>query len=264
MNYPWTGRLSFSLLKTIAASPADFLYRCANPLRRTSALRRGTIVHRLVLGDGPCSVPLTIWEGSRRGKLWDAFERHHRAESDADTIVTRKEIEDAGRIAQAVEDSPKAAPYLATDQREIPLEWDFCGIPFRTRGIDLLHAVDERLGDLKTCRSVDPPRLESNALWMHWYEQLAIYDDGCRAHGIPIRSHFILAVQAEPPHLIASLEPGPDVMRDALERAQGWADLVKTCIRDNHWPGPDDDKPIVPKGRGIQLQGLDELEEAEA
>jgi hypothetical protein len=258
---PWTGRLSYSLLKTIEASPAEFLYRCSNPIRRTSALRRGTIVHRKVLGDGPEAKPLVVFEGARRGKVWDQFERAYRATTE--DIVTRREVEQGEEIATAVLVSPKARPYLDTDQTEVPLEWDFCGIPFRTRGIDLLHSTQDRIGDLKTCRSVDPPRLEANAQWSYWYEQLAIYRDGCRAHGMPIRTAFILAVQSEPPYLIAAIEPPEDVLDEALERARGWAERVKECVSSGHWPGPDDDKPIVPRGRGIPLQGLDELEEAE-
>ena len=53
MTYPWTGPLSYSLLKLLdpeLGSPAEFLHACHAPHTATDAMKLGTLVHWHLLG----------------------------------------------------------------------------------------------------------------------------------------------------------------------------------------------------------------------
>jgi hypothetical protein len=253
--------LSYSLLKQMGTSPAHFLHACHNPIRRSSALRRGTIVHRLVLGDGHKAWPLVVWEGRRAGKLWDAFARGAAGAMAADTVVTRSEMSEAGPIAAAVLSSPQSADFLRDASFEVPMEFELDGVPFFTRGIDILQAT--RIVDLKTCRSTEPGKLLWNARASFWPEQLALYAHASRSNGLPIDNgggHANLCVEATAPHVVTVLEyPGP-VIDAAFTQCREWLAAVRSCVMSGHWPGYAEE-PVQMIAPHVAIQGTDALEE---
>jgi hypothetical protein len=70
MTYPWTGRLSYSLLKTIASSPAHFLHACKVGVEVTPSMRLGTCTHYSLLGG---RLPPIVYDGDRRGNEWECL-----------------------------------------------------------------------------------------------------------------------------------------------------------------------------------------------
>ncbi len=253
---------SFSDLKHMALSPAHFLYRLDHGIKRTSALRRGTAVHREVLGLPAGSIPTVVWSGSRRGALWDAFERHNRSAAEADVILTETEWTQAVEIANAVKWSEKFAVFMneGTVQLEVPMRYELLGMPFRTRGIDILQQGRRRIADLKTVQSADPRALEGNSARMFWQVQLAMYSEACRQNGIEVVDHAVIAVEVNPPYPVTILEYDHTAIEEGTKIYTGWAETLKGCLLADHWPEYTQ-APHRMTGFGPALEGLDQLEE---
>ena len=146
MTYPWTGPLSYSLLKLLdpeLGSPAEFLHACRTSRVATDAMKLGSLVHWHLLGGPDHRRPL-IYEASKTTgegavKAWRAFQAAHAGED----IYGREDNADALDIAEAVRTAPHNAAvhaaWIAGAETEVTLAWELGGFAFATRGVDLVH-----------------------------------------------------------------------------------------------------------------------------
>lgn len=133
-------RVHFSDLKMMALSAAKYRWAIDHRGEETRAMRVGTAVHHLVLGG---SARIAVWEGDRRKKGYEEWE----ARQDGATCLTRAEADEAQATADAVLAHEGAQRLLAGCIYEDPLEWEWQGIQFATRGIDAY--VPGRIVELK-------------------------------------------------------------------------------------------------------------------
>lgn len=224
MNPSSDAPVHFTDLKKIAISPAHYLAGLTTP-KDTPAMRLGRLVHTIVLG-GP---PSAVWDGTRRGKEWEAF----KAANEGREIVTVDEVTKATAIANAAMRCPLATPYL-NGEHERPVEWEFLGRKCATRGIDVLG--DVFLTDLKTSTSTHPDRFRRQCLSMGYHAQLAFYHEAAASIGRPVRGAYIVGVEVAPPYAVTVFRVTPSALEEGRKLLRLWMERLLACEASNEWP----------------------------
>jgi hypothetical protein len=237
-KYPWTGELSFSLLKLMGTSPAHFRYACDHPMVASKAMRLGTLVHWHLLGGPEDRKPLVyLGDKVKDPKSWKAFKEENAGRE----LYGRDEWDEADVIADAVSAAPHNRPlwqeWIEGGEYEIPLSWTAHGIPCRTRGVDIIHRARGRLGELKTARSSEPVAFGWQARRMFYAEQLAFYSQGMAANGYEAKDHFIFVVDPSQPRVCTVVTLSPVVLDQARLVVLGWFDRLHACLKRDEWPG---------------------------
>ena len=268
---PWGHRLSFSLLKAIATSPAHFLAACSAEREPTPAMRRGTLVHWFLLGGPesrrPLICPVDGTRATKAFKEWRDTVQLYDNPGDPDReTYTKAEADEARTIAHAAQHAPHNRDLFqewiaGASDTELPLAWTMGGIPFRTRGVDVLHRARGLLVDVKTCASAEPDAFAWEVRKRKYGAQLATYALGCEANGIPIRERALFAIETSAPYVVTVLRH-PDAAFEQDKRTLAlWIERVRGCQLAGHWPGYVSTAVDLETGP-IELQGLDDLEEA--
>lgn len=228
------GAIHFSSLKRIAESPLHFRHALTERREPSRAMRIGTVVHHLVLGRQGAR-DLVTWPDRRAGKAWEAFRARH--EAAGNEIVASAEWDEAEPMAAAVRAHEGAHEWLAAPgaRFEVPIRWEMNGVPFASRGIDLV--ASGAIADLKTARSVNPRLFTREALRMHYHVQLAAYEDGARQNGIDTSAGVrAFAVENKPPHAVQVYRLTPALLDLGRRELALWVEQLKACAIANHWP----------------------------
>lgn len=228
------GALHFSTLKQIAESPLHFWHAAHASFDPSKVMRIGTIVHQLVLGKQG-SREVVRWPDRRAGKAWEAFRAKH--EALGNEVVSNGEWEEAEPVAAAVLEHEGARSLLREDgaRHEVPLRWEINGIPFSTRGIDLVGPAG--IADLKTARTVNPRHFLRDALQRHYHVQLALYEEGARQNGIDTSGGVrVIAVSSAAPHAVQVFRLTPALLERGRRELALWVETLKACAAANHWP----------------------------
>lgn len=230
----------FSTLKHMARSPAHYRAAVLAPRESTPAMRLGTSVHAVVLGQ-----PYVIWHGaSRRGKEWDAFEAKHATS----LILSEDEYQRALWCADALSNNRDAASLLR-GAHEVECEWTAFGRRAAGR-LDVLG--DGYVTDLKTASSAHPETFVRAGLRLAYHAQLAWYLDGVR---MPAGRGFIVAVEPSPPFAVTVFELSPRCLDEGRKLIRMWMEQLAQCESANEWPEyaqsivpfdvPDHDEPTL-------------------
>lgn len=219
------GLVHVSNLKHMARSAAHYRVACERRMEPTAPMRLGSLVHAIVLG----GEPFAVWEGTRRGKDWEAFAAQYKDQ----LIVTSDEFCRATLIAEAVKRHPIAAPLLE-GEREKHVLWDYQGRACSSR-IDVLG--DGHLLDLKTTTNTDPETLMRACQKMAYHAQLAFYARAAAVIGHPVREWRIIAVETAPPFEVTVLRLSPRTIEAGDKLVRLWMERLFACEAVNEWPG---------------------------
>jgi hypothetical protein len=222
---------NFSTLKALALSPAHYLARVSQPDRDSDPKRKGRAVHCAVFEPERFAASWLSWDGPRRGKEWQTF----LATGGADYLLP-SEAERIRAIAAAVRADPWAGPLVTGGKAEHVLRWTDAatGIECKAR-LDYLRPGT--LADLKTCRDASPSGFGRAAARMHYHAQSAMYADGALAVTGQFPIPFLIAVEAEPPHVVQVYQVEDDDYAAGQETYRGWLTTLKECRAENRWPG---------------------------
>ena len=246
MTYPWTGGLSFSLLKILDpeyGSPAEFLHACRAPHEPTDAMKLGTLVHWHLLGGSPERTPLVYMESKTTGegavKRWKQFQADHAGEE----IYGAADWNEAAGIAAAVREAPHnravREEWIDGGQYETSLQWEMDGFRMGTRGVDIILPGSRRIADLKKSQTVRKHQLSMQATALRYPEQLVTYEAAVRACMFDPEASAIVAVCASAPYCTVAMRLGAAARLRALSRVAGWLATLRTCLESDTWPGPD-------------------------
>jgi len=221
----------FSELKKMALSPLHYKYACENKTEATRSMSIGTIAHAIVLGER-ADKKLVVWEGVRRGKLWDEFATEHKD----DDIVTSSEWTSGEQIAEAVVKHPEAARLL-TGKREVPMQWEHAGMAFATRGVDVIG--DGFITELKSTQSAEPSRFSRLSINMFYHCQMVLYRQGAAELKLvaPGADLFIVGVESKPPYPVSVLHITQPVIELAAKTLALWCERLRSCQENDYWPG---------------------------
>jgi hypothetical protein len=216
--------LRFSRLRMMAQSPAHFR---GAPNPNGSSLDVGTAAHAMVLGGRP----VIFYPGAtRRGKAWEEFQVAH----DDAIILTAREHAIAKGMAKAVQADPMAMRVL-DGEREATYYWEQHGRACRgtpdVRGRDFLT-------ELKTGETADPRRFAWKMLRFCYHGAFAWYQDGAELAGLGRPdAHFIVAVEATPPHVVTVFRVDDRAIEQGRRLVRLWFEQILACEAADFWPG---------------------------
>jgi exodeoxyribonuclease VIII len=241
-EYHASPAISKSGLDLIRKAPALYKWRRENPSEPTPAMRLGTLTHTAVLEPDlfPSTtivMPESIDRRTSAGKAaWAAFQ----IQSAGREIVTAEESAKLAAIRDAVRSHPAAAKALAgSPVIEQSIFWDVDGIACRCRP----DAVTERgvIVDLKTTRDASPDGFAKSIHQYRYHVQAAFYSDGYKAaFGEPPRGFVFIAVETEPPYLVAVYVASETMTSRGRIDYQTDLDTFRRCSDANEWPGYSD------------------------
>ena len=261
-----------SRLKLIIRSPAHYQHAAEQPREDPSpAMALGTAVHALVLEPEQAMERLAVIPSDINRRTNDGRARYAEfiEASKGKTVLTLDDLGTAYKIRDAVLAHGSAADCvrLITGQSEVVMVWTdpdtgltckarvdrFAGVDLKDRwgrppigpfDRDWITGVDHYVAapiELKTTRDASREGFAREARRYSYPFQSAFYAMGAGACGIELEPLRIVAVENEPPHLVAvhtlglpSLELGKAQVRTALYR-------LKACLEANEWPGYADD-----------------------
>jgi len=241
-EYHASPAISKSGMDLIRRAPALYAYRRDNPQEQTPAMRLGTLTHSAVLepevfAHSVIARPEGIDRRTSAGKAdWAAFE----IQAEGREIITNEEGAKLAAIRDAVRSHPAAAKALAgSPVIEQSIFWDADGIACRCRP----DAVTERgvIVDLKTTRDASPEGFAKSIAQYRYHVQAAFYSDGYKAaFGEPPRGFVFIAVETEPPYLVAVYVASETMTSRGRIDYQTDLDTFRRCRDANEWPGYSD------------------------
>ena len=241
-EYHASPAISKSGLDLIRKAPALYKWRRENPSEPTPAMRLGSLTHTAALEpDLFAATVIARPEGIDRrtsaGKAdWAVFEIMAAGRE----ILTGEEIDKLNAIRRAVYAHPAAAKALAGSPTiEQSIFWDADGIACRCRP----DAVTERgvIVDLKTTRDASPEGFAKSIVQYRYHVQAAFYSDGYEAaFGSPPRGFVFIAVETEPPYLVAVYVASEAMIQRGRVDYQTDLDTFRRCQESGTWPGYSD------------------------
>ena len=218
----------YSHLKAIGRSPAHYI-EALKGRSDSAAFRRGRIVDTAVLGgEQP-----TVYDGTRRGKAWDAFQAEHPG---AD-IVSATEYADAQPIIASLTERPEhraALEILRSGRVKERLFFEWLGRPCSGEP----DVAGEFLVDLKTTRNAQPDAFKRDALRYGYHAQLAWYRLGLILSGTqPPAQCYIVAVETAAPYPVTVLRLTERTIDMGERLCRTWLERLIACESANQWPG---------------------------
>lgn len=221
----------FSTLKWMAKSPAHYRYYSENPPKPSPAMMLGTAVHAAVLSDWRGMV---IWEGPRRGKVWESFQAEHAGKD----IITTEEFELARRIADAVLENDHVDRLLS---RNLVVEEEVLfQIGDRACSVRPDAFCEDYVVELKTTADANPAKFPYLAQRMGYHAQLAWQMDGIWRgffNAWSPKRAYIIAVETKPPFVVQVFELTPFAIDYGRKLYSLWFEQLLNCERSGVWPG---------------------------
>lgn len=215
----------FSNLKNIARSPMHYQHALTQR-RDTTSMRLGRLVDVALLG-GPEQV---VYEGSRRGKEWKAFEATHPGAE----IVTASEYEAAQPVIEAVRRHEHAMHLLGSGTPKKRINWEWLGRSCSGEP----DVAGKYLVDLKTARSSEPGAFVRQGIWYAMHAQLAWYRQGLILSGAePPGQSFLVAVETSPPYPVTVLSLTDRALEQGERLCRSWMERLLACEAAEYWPG---------------------------
>lgn len=211
---PRTLPVRFTRLKTFAMSPAHYLLSCQGGREETIAMRMGSGFHAAVFGNRE----VVCYEGIRRGKAWEAFDRD--ARDRMAVVLNEKEYAIARGMIDAILRHDRAMELLFDGATtEFRIDWAI--------GTRLCQSTPDsfsfgkRCVDLKSTRCAEPRWFAREALKRHYHAQLSFYEDAIMTFGgssdVRPADSFLVAVENAPPFNVTIVRI-PDETREAGSR----------------------------------------------
>jgi len=224
-------------IHSVVLEPDDFAARYVRAGRCSGELKSGANKGKQCTHDGK----LFTTEGWRCGTHGKGLE-----EMPNKTALTGGEwrtcmgIRDNCLAVDSQHFQPKAHAILAAAdlQAELTGRWDdpVTGQPAKLRG----DGVSDYLGtvaDIKSTRDASPDVFTKTIFALGYYRGAGFYHDGFDVLGRPMKHHIYIAVEKEPPYLVAVYRLLDDVVQEGLREARELMQIYDRCVREDHWPG---------------------------
>ena len=237
--------MNYSRIKHLRESPLHFREACDNPKPSSSSMSWGSLVHLLVFEPFLFEQRYTVTtETDKRRKAYK--EAKAEAEANGRELVTDEELNKANRAAKNVTAHPFVAELLADERTLVESMhfWEQPGFgPCRMK-VDVARLNDFGiLGcDLKTTRSTHPLSFRRDARMFGYDIQAAHYLHGLAdRYGVELGNVAIdwriIAVENVAPFDVTVYQLCAGTLDQALRDYDALAELYRTCVDNNSWPG---------------------------
>mgnify|MGYP001179547786 CR=1 FL=1 len=141
-------------------------------------------------------------------------------------------------MARSIHDHPLAAPLLEGGTPEVTLRWrdEESGVECKVRA-DYWNEAAAICTELKTTADARSEMFSKSVYSYRYHVQQALYSEGFRALGKPLRYFIFVCVEKEPPFAVAvyqldvvAVARGDEIVRDGL-------DVMGQCVASGIWPG---------------------------
>ena len=239
-----TSCLSHSMLEKFIQSPQLYhgMYVTGTILHEeTAAMRRGSLVHWLVLEADTCDNPYAIIDASTRAtKAWKAGA----AQANDEGLIpcTVREWEEAELIANAVLTHPLASKIFEACQpckREVSVRWNDNGLMKKAR-LDLFAPDVEQLGgpviiDLKTAANPSSDKFKWSVRDFGYDRQAAWYCDAAAAEWQLLPVFLFIVVGTSAPHDVYAYEMPTERIEQARYSNQASVEMFLACRDSDIW-----------------------------
>lgn len=238
---PELGRsLSSTGAKTILKSPALFDYQRRHPVQK-DVFDEGTVAHALILRNpDPRLFVVDDYDWTRRkGKpTRDEIRNQGRIPIHRGTLLA------ASKMAHAVRRHALASAILSQGQPERSLYWtdEATGVTCRGR-TDWLR--DNAIVDVKTTQDASPTGFAKACANYGYDQQADWYTTGVEAITGRRLPFLFIAVEKEPPHLVAVYQLDDDALDRGARRNRQALDLFAECESAGEWPGYSSDIEVL-------------------
>lgn len=218
-----TKPVRFSHLKAYGRSPAHGLHSRISEWKPTKPMLLGTAVHALAFG----TKKVIAYEGTRRGKDWEAFKVDHQdahilsmaenydARNMADALLKHQE---AARVLQGVTETTSSFTWYGRECRSTP----------DVRG-------DGYMTDLKTCANADPSHFVWHSARMSYHAQMRMQQMACE-QDIDAPA-YLVAVESKPPYPVTVFRMTEGALMEGEKLLCLWMERLKSCEESQQWPG---------------------------
>lgn len=233
--YHRSAGVSKSKLSAFAQAPVKVL----SPVPETDPLRLGSLIHCAILEPALLDARFYVSDLPRFTLNSKAF-KDEVANAGGRTIVKRAEFDSALRVRDSVMGNPTVRELL---EAELVIEqsafWtdDESGLLCRGR-MDVIRIDWRVIVDIKTTVNAGPDEFAKTAAKYHYHWQQSMYEDGILlvADWDPEAFVFV-AVEKEPPHLVALYDLHPDDVEAGRQQVRQLLNQWAECERTGVWPG---------------------------
>lgn len=239
-EYQAIDALNPSLVLHMRQSALEMDYYRTHPKPETTGMRLGTLIHLAVLEPERFQNQVVVWNGARRGKLYNDF----CDENEGKSILSDDEYATCLHICLAIEQHPVAGDLLGRGDTEgefeVSMVWNdyHTGLLCKTR-IDLL--TPGVITDLKTTKGkvADEFALRRTASTFGYHIAMGARQDAVNTLTGVAPDCKLIFVEQNPPHDVvvktvndAVLSQGQDIWYKLLGQ-------VAECEKNGVWPGYD-------------------------
>jgi hypothetical protein len=229
--------------KLVVDPPAKFWFERNNPTPPTKALIVGSAAHEWLL------------EGEKWPQRHVVLDPEHNARTNAGKAVLAEAIERGMRCVTAdefatikamkaqIEAHPYAMAAFQNGRAETSMFWvdEHTGIWCRARP-DFLPATGRIFADYKTTVSCRTDDLKRTIGKYGYHMQASWYSDGLRALGLCDDPIMLFVFQEKtPPYLVRCVTVGAPSLIAAEGRNYQARSIFARCVREDRWPGYDED-----------------------
>lgn len=228
--------VNWSSLKHLQTSPLLYRYRMDHPQPTKPGFIIGGAVHTKVLEPHLFDQRHAVFDGTRRGKEWDAWQLANPGKES----LKPPELIRVGATAEAVASHRVAAQILSGGRREESMTWRDPETGLACKGrVD--YITPRYVADLKySARGIDGHTFPRTCAAYLYHAQVAWYMDGAIAAGkLPVDCErpYIVAAQGVEPYDVGVYQLTPtDVKRGRAIYRRLLKQLVQ-CTEAGMWPG---------------------------
>lgn len=230
--------LSSTGAKTILRSPALFDYQRRHPVQK-DVFDVGSVAHALILRSGTFTV-IDCYDWKLKANQTAKAAARARGE----VVVHRGDLLAASKMARAVRRHALASAILSQGQPEQSLYWtdEATGVTCRGR-TDWLR--DNAIVDVKTTNDASPTGFAKACANFGYDQQADWYSTGVEAITGRRLPFLFIAVEKEPPHLVAVYQLDDDALDRGARRNRQALELFAECESAGEWPGYSTDIEVL-------------------
>lgn len=262
-DYDEIKAVNWSSLKHLATSALLYRWRIDHPEPRKPAFVLGGAIHTLALEPDKFAERYALFDGTRRGKIWEAWQEDHPGrESLKPPEMARVEGAAAALISHRI-----SVELFTGGRREEAHTWTDESTGMECKG-RLDYIRPNEVIDLKSSERGVGQRMADLASANYLYHgQLAFYQDGAIASGAIPRDApppWIVFVQSKGPYDVGCYRFSYEDIATGRALYRHLLGKLQECIAADYWPGeaPDEMQLNLPAwSAGMDLQFADETAE---
>lgn len=228
--------INISLLVEGERSMAHLKYAMEHPKPSTPAMEKGTAVHLAVFEPEVFANQTVVFDGTKRGKEWDAFKDNNRK----CVILKPDDYDDVISMRDALRKHPRVKEILESKGTgEMGVVWTDEETGLLCKGL-----VDRfcscwgytLVPDLKSCQDARLSEFSKSIYNYSYHTKAAFYLDGLFSVS-PITRRFLwIAVESEPPHGIMIYDPSEQMLQSGRRNYKRLLTQYAACLKSGDWP----------------------------